>query len=34
VVFLGKFTDPIMASTIFTHRDNPKLLSDHVLTFF
>jgi hypothetical protein len=23
-----------MASMIFTHRDNPKLLSDYVLTIF
>jgi hypothetical protein len=26
------FRQRVMASMIFTHRDNPKLLSDHVLT--
>ena len=28
------FRQRVMASMIFTHRDNPKLLSDHVLTIF
>lgn len=28
------FRQRVMASVIFTHGDNPKLLSDHVLTIF
>ena len=28
------FRQRVMASMIFTRRDNPKLLSDHVLTIF
>jgi hypothetical protein len=28
------FRQRVMASMIFTHRDNPKLLTDHVLTIF
>jgi hypothetical protein len=28
------FRQRVMASMIFTHGDNPKLLSDHVLTIF
>jgi hypothetical protein len=28
------FRQRIMASMLFTHCDNPKLLSDHVLTIF
>jgi hypothetical protein len=28
------FRQRVMASMIFTHRDNPKLLLDHVLTIF
>ena len=28
------FRQRVTASMIFTHRDNPKLLSDHVLTIF
>jgi hypothetical protein len=28
------FRQQVMASMIFTHGDNPKLLSDHVLTIF
>ena len=28
------FRQRVMASMIFTHSDNPKLLSDHVLTIF
>jgi hypothetical protein len=28
------FRQRVMASMIFTHRDNQKLLSDHVLTIF
>ena len=28
------FRQRVMASMLFTHCDNPKLLSDHVLTIF